>query len=165
MPPYRKRHNSITTCKPLGLSPELRIPCSLWPLLIRSRCSGPWICKKGTLCCACSAGKSIFPEFLFGIYTLRCPCSTLRTVQLLTEAQTDLLITIVLGVVDEIWDKTVSPAWETFIFVIWPSKDSRGMSSNGSFRVRDIFRDEKGIGTIRCLTPNIAHDLRSLNLS
>ena len=97
-------------------------------------------------------------------YTLLCPCRTLRTVQ--PEAhQVGSPTILVLGVVDEIWDKTVSPAWETFIFVIWPSKDSRGMSSNGSFRVRDIFRDEKGIGTIRCLTPNIAHDLRSLNLS
>ena len=133
MPPYRKRHNSITTCKPLGLSPELRIPCSLWPLLIRSRCSGPWICKKGTLCCACSAGKSIFPEFLFGIYTLRCPCSTLRTVQLLTEAQTDLLITIVLGVVDEI----ISAAWETFI--PWIAEVLHALFDRG------IFDEWKGI--------------------
>ena len=89
MPPYRNRHNSIT--KPRTIA---RAMCILFAMA-SGRCWGPWICKGGHPLPVCimkrdcaTAGNLEVPELLLGIYALLCPpWRTLRTVQLLVEAQ------------------------------------------------------------------------------
>jgi len=82
----------ITPLLSLGLSPEQCVSCLLWPL---GGVGALGSAREGTHCRVCimkrdcaTAGNLEVPELLLGIYALLCPpWRTLRTVQLLVEAQ------------------------------------------------------------------------------